>query len=956
MKLKIKNKKIFAGLSLLLFLGVFFLFPNVVHAGVGEVVATVLGWILYPIIWVLGQILVMLLYVLIGIAQYNDFIDSNAVKFGWTLVRDLCNMFFILILLIIAFATILRVEQYNLKTWLPKLILMAVLINFSKLICGVFIDATQVVMLTFVNAFKNLAAGNLTSMLNVTEILSFSQSSSKDVTGWTILGSIILALIFSVVSVVVILTMLVMLAMRIIMIWIYVVLSPLAYLLASFPQGQSYSQRWWTDFSKNLIVGPVLAFFIWLSFASLGGVEGSRDINKMQRESNPENGDIGSENFSISVTEAGSQENVTKFIISIGMLLGGLMIAQEMGGMAGSVAGKGMAKLQAMGSGAMNSVSKGAKRVTGIERAQNALKVRQSMKESVRQGRAQKDAESLLMKESKIKKNIAAVPDKGRQLVDRGMQRAFGVNSTQTKINEAKEQRKALEEERKDIEVKFKDSIGKGDAMISQANNLEQTQSRFNELQARVSANDNDVEAQEELKMVGADLSMMKKNAGLAVNADETAVATKVKELRDGGKKEKENDKLEDINKQISAKDSEIQQHETVLGKQRKRSENWSKATAGIGGAVLGGALAIATGGVAVGGLGALAAGAFTGGAAGIGGRKKIMRAGESDADLASNHNNSQISKAKEGFKDSKENEIREVMNDYSRSGHERTAAAMVLMERGKLDQNEAIVHRDKIKSSYGYDNKVMNALDGSLNNEYQHLTRDFSDLNAPQKPDEDDGKFKKRQDEARDKIVRSVVGGSIKIENIDKDSMKLVMPELVKTMSNKRFKSHYDDLPKQKQKEVKESLRSSGEYDSLKKLAIINDADMSHLDKESDKAKFMAEIEVDEVRKMVTKEESSESLKKFLTESPLADDLRRAGTSGNEKEFTNKLNEILKNSKLSLDSAPERAIIKRFEELMGLSFNRVRPTENISNQKNNSEQLSDKDEEMISTASSVIG
>ncbi|MCK9439048.1 hypothetical protein M0Q39_03215 [Patescibacteria group bacterium] len=954
MKLKIKNKKIFAGLSLLLFLGVFFLFPNIVHAGVGETVATVLGWILYPIIWVLGQILVMLVYVLIGIAQYNDFIDSNAVKFGWTLVRDLCNMFFILILLIIAFATILRVEQYNLKTWLPKLVLMAVLINFSKLICGVFIDVTQVIMLTFVNGFKNLAAGNLTSMLNVTEILSFSQSNSKDVTGWTILGSIILALIFSIVSVVVILTMLVMLAMRIIMIWIYVVLSPLAYLLASFPQGQSYSQRWWTDFSKNLIVGPVLAFFIWLSFASLGGVEGSRDINKMKRDSNPDNGDIGAENFSISVTEAGSQDNVTKFIISIGMLLGGLMIAQEMGGMAGSVAGKGMAKLQAMGSGAMNSVSKGTKRVTGIERAQNALKVRQSMKEGVRQERAQKDAGALLRAESKAKKAIASVPDKGRQLVDRGMQRAFGVNSTQTKINEAKEQRKALEEKKKKIEVEFKDSIGKGDAMISQANNLEQTQTRFNQLQAETQKNPGNLEAKEELKMVGADLSMMKKNAGLAVNADETAVAVKVKQLRDDGKAAVK--PLEDVNSQISAKDSEIQQREIILNRNKRRAEIGSKALAGVGGAALGTTLAVMTGGAAIGGLGAVAAGALTGGVAGVGGRKKIMRAGESDADLASNHNNSQISKAKEGFKDSKENEIRDVMNDYSRSGHERTAAAMVLMERGKLDQNEAVVHRDKIKSSYGYDNKVMNALDGSLNNEYQHLTRDFSDLNAPQKPDEDDGKFKKRQDEARDKIVKGVVSGSIKIENIDKGSMELVIPALVKTMSNKRFKSHYDDLPKQKQKEVKESLRSSGEYDSLKKLAIINDADMSHLDKESDKAKFMAEIEVDEVRKMVTKEESSESLKKFLTESPLADDLRRAGTSGNEKEFTNKLNEILKNSKLSLDSAPERAIIKRIEELMGLSFSKPRPTESISNQKNNSEQLSDKDEEMISNAAAVLG
>jgi hypothetical protein len=45
--------------------------------------------------------------------------------------------------------------------------------------------------------------------------------------------------------------MLGMLVMRIVMIWIYVVLSPLAYLLASFPGGQQYSSRWWKDFTSN---------------------------------------------------------------------------------------------------------------------------------------------------------------------------------------------------------------------------------------------------------------------------------------------------------------------------------------------------------------------------------------------------------------------------------------------------------------------------------------------------------------------------------------------------------------------------------------------------------------------------------------------------------------------------------------------------------------------------------
>jgi len=62
-------------------------------------------------------------------------------------------MSFILILLIIAFATILRQESYS-KKLLPKLLIMAVLINFSRTIFGLLIDFSQVIMLTFVNAFS----------------------------------------------------------------------------------------------------------------------------------------------------------------------------------------------------------------------------------------------------------------------------------------------------------------------------------------------------------------------------------------------------------------------------------------------------------------------------------------------------------------------------------------------------------------------------------------------------------------------------------------------------------------------------------------------------------------------------------------------------------------------------------------------------------------------------------
>ena len=82
----------------------------------------------------LGQILILLMRVLVSIAEFNNFINAQPIVLGWTIVRDVCNMFFVVIMLVIAFATVLRIENYSYKKLLPKLVIMAILINFSKMI------------------------------------------------------------------------------------------------------------------------------------------------------------------------------------------------------------------------------------------------------------------------------------------------------------------------------------------------------------------------------------------------------------------------------------------------------------------------------------------------------------------------------------------------------------------------------------------------------------------------------------------------------------------------------------------------------------------------------------------------------------------------------------------------------------------------------------------------------
>jgi len=60
----------------------------------------------------------------------QELIVSNGfVQQGWGIVRDVANLGFVLVIIVIALATILRRQEYGFKKLLPKLIAAAILVN-----------------------------------------------------------------------------------------------------------------------------------------------------------------------------------------------------------------------------------------------------------------------------------------------------------------------------------------------------------------------------------------------------------------------------------------------------------------------------------------------------------------------------------------------------------------------------------------------------------------------------------------------------------------------------------------------------------------------------------------------------------------------------------------------------------------------------------------------------------
>lgn len=392
---QISHKQRYFIVGLIIFL---ILTPVLVFAldAVTTAILKILTGIISLLVSFFGKLLAVVLHVLIYVAQYNNFIKEQVVVEGWKVVRDVCNMFFVLGLLIIAFGTVLRLQNYQAKSLLRSFIFGAIFVNFSKTICGLILDFAQIIMLTFVNGFKDVGAGNLTEMLGLTALFDVvvNAGDSADTAALEGLGvfiSYLLALVYIIVALVVILTMTIMLIQRAVMLWIYIILSPFPYLLSALPKAGKLGQaggRWWSDFTGLVITGPMLAFFIWLSFFTASGSgmsDGTTepDPNNIQLTGgsgsavDPNGGSDLTSDINAGVTQSGTAQAIIKFLVSIGLLWGGMMLTKETSSLLGNVVGAGMSNLKNAG----NKVKKtaagmatGAAKNTAKWAGRNALK------------------------------------------------------------------------------------------------------------------------------------------------------------------------------------------------------------------------------------------------------------------------------------------------------------------------------------------------------------------------------------------------------------------------------------------------------------------------------------------------------------------------------------------------------------------------------------------------------
>lgn len=195
--------------------------------------------------------------------------DFKEVYQMWQMVRDFTNMGFVLALVIIGIGTALRYGEYQLQRALPRLILIALLINFTPVIVGFFIDAANITIRFLVSG---AAGDNLAQVArrafdgNAKLWLSIGNGDNAVDT----LAAATAQIIFNIVASLVYFLFVLLYIFRYVTLIILFILSPLAFFSFILPATRGFWTMWWRQFVAWLTVGIFGAFFILLSAQMVG--------------------------------------------------------------------------------------------------------------------------------------------------------------------------------------------------------------------------------------------------------------------------------------------------------------------------------------------------------------------------------------------------------------------------------------------------------------------------------------------------------------------------------------------------------------------------------------------------------------------------------------------------------------------------------------------------------------
>jgi hypothetical protein len=289
MPLKIKNKKI---LFIILSLALFLIFPfksrafnllSIVNIGLTPIY--ILLAVISAFIVLLTSLFAELAGVILDWVTKPNFISykftvpcpqppltgpkncNPIIGIGLPIVQGFVNIGIIAALIVIAISIALKLKEYGSQKLFFKLIVIALLVNFAPLICGLIVDGANIITNYFLDGIRETATGSLgflkLSARSAWESLKAVGSDFFERTS-ALMQSYTMVFLNLFVTFVFFLFFFIFL-IRYIAIWILVILSPLAFVASILPMTKKFWDIWWKQFIQWSIIGIPMAFFLYLA-------------------------------------------------------------------------------------------------------------------------------------------------------------------------------------------------------------------------------------------------------------------------------------------------------------------------------------------------------------------------------------------------------------------------------------------------------------------------------------------------------------------------------------------------------------------------------------------------------------------------------------------------------------------------------------------------------------------
>ena len=191
----------------------------------------------------------------------------------WAYMRNLANICFIIFLLVIIYSQItgLGINNYGIKKSLPRLIITAIIVNFSFLFCAIAVDISNIIG----NSLKDLLAGIAENAISTgtidpsknTGFYALFTTIAAGGIGTTILLAFPggpLGLLLAIIPVIVggiisVVIGLLVLGLRQALVVFLVAISPVAFVLYILPNTEKHFQKWKNYFAQMLFFYPMFS-------------------------------------------------------------------------------------------------------------------------------------------------------------------------------------------------------------------------------------------------------------------------------------------------------------------------------------------------------------------------------------------------------------------------------------------------------------------------------------------------------------------------------------------------------------------------------------------------------------------------------------------------------------------------------------------------------------------------